>query len=371
MGCSSSQRLVVQSRASAGLRATHLIRAAAGPGRAGVACLDGKTGRTLWLSDCRMRRPAIRFGITGGCSCSRSGWPGGQFASPLCLVELNPETGDVLFQQQLSGDGGARELPGECQASWAGNRLVVLVAGSVICADLQGRIVWLRQETALPYTIDPAFIQQHCQPAIESDGRLFVQQPGSCVIDCLALETGQRGWRRGILGLKWMVDLPDDRLLARTMRGLVALSKATGEVLWQREFPDMLSPLARTSSGLILCARQAVVDGKPQVVFLWIDPASGQTRAHGLMPLDKSQPILFGPIATAAIERGAALATACGAIPPRRKTISRSLNCAPASPPWTTRGRDWTIRRFPFSRARDNDCFCSAIALSSASRASL
>ena len=59
----------------------------------------------------------------------------------------------------------------------------------------------------------------------------------------------------------------------------------------------MLSALARTSSGLILCARQAF-DDKPRLVFLWIDPATGQTRAHGLTPLEKNQPVLFGPIAT-------------------------------------------------------------------------
>ena len=82
------------------------------------------------------------------------------------------------------------------------------MAGSVLSTDLQGRIVWLRQETALPYTADPAFIHQHCQPAINADGRLFVQQPGSCAIDCLALETGQRRWRRGIIGLQRIVDLP-------------------------------------------------------------------------------------------------------------------------------------------------------------------
>ena len=52
------------------------IRAAATPDRAGVACLDGKTGRKLWLRDCGGdRRPAIRSGIAGGCSCSRSGRP--------------------------------------------------------------------------------------------------------------------------------------------------------------------------------------------------------------------------------------------------------------------------------------------------------
>ena len=59
----------------------------------------------------------------------------------------------------------------------------------------------------------------------------------------------------------------------------------------------MLSALARTTSGLILAARQAIVGNKPHLVFLWIDAATGQTRAHGLVPLEKNQPIFFGPMA--------------------------------------------------------------------------
>jgi hypothetical protein len=174
----------------------------------------------------------------------------------------------------------------------------VLVAGSVISTDLQARIIWLRQATSLPSAINPAFVHQDCQPPIESDGRLLVQQPGSCVIDCLALETGQRHWRRGIIGLERIVDLPDDRVLAKTARGLVALNKTTGEVLWQREFPGMLSALARTPSAGILCARQAMIGDKPHLVFLWINSATGQTQAYGSVPLEKNQPIHFGPFAS-------------------------------------------------------------------------
>ena len=122
----------------------------------------------LWQADCGGdggQRSAVGrgrlFALTMGPA-------GGQFAWPLCLVELHPQTGDVLSRQQILEIGRARELPGECQASWAGNRARRAGGGSVIAIDLQGRNLWLRQETALPFAIDPAFIQQHCQPAIES-----------------------------------------------------------------------------------------------------------------------------------------------------------------------------------------------------------
>ena len=214
------------------------IRAAAAPDRTGVACLDGKTGRKLWLGDCGGTAASDPLWYRGRLFVLTIGPAGGQFVSPLCLVELHPETGDVLSRQQIletaERETAARRMPGllgrqSARRAGGGQRDLHRPARADRLAP-PGNDSALSQST-------PRFIQQHCQPAIESDGRLFVQQPGSCAIDCLALETGQRRWRRGIIGLQRIVDLPDDRLLARTARGLVALNKTTGEVLWQREFP--------------------------------------------------------------------------------------------------------------------------------------
>ena len=272
------------------------VRTAVAGDRAGVACLDGKTGRNLWLRDCGGTAACDPLWYRGRLFVLTIGPAGEQVVAPLCLVELHPETGEVISRRQILEINEREKLPSECQASWAGNRLVALVAGCVLSIDMQGRIAWLRQETTLPSAIDPAFAQQRCQPAIESGGWLFVQQPGSCAIDCLAQETGRLRWRRGIIGLQSIADLSGNRLLARTARGLVAMSKTTGEVLWQCESPSMLSAFAHTTSGLILGAAPATIGGKPQLVFLGIDPALGQARARGAVPLEKNQPILFGPV---------------------------------------------------------------------------
>jgi len=272
------------------------IRASATPDRTGLACLDARTGRRLWLCDLGGTAASDPLWYRGRLHLLTIGPAVGQFVSPLSLAQVDPETGDVLSRRQIVDTAQRDSWPCECQASWAANRLIVLLAGSVISTDLQGRISWLRQETTLPYNVEPVFIHQYCEPAIESDGRLFVRQPGSCTIDCLALDTGRRCWQRGILGLQRMVDLSAGRLLAATARGLVALNKTNGEVLWQCEFPGMLSALARTSSGLVLGARQATIDNKPHLVILWIDAATGEIRAHGPLPLEKNQPCFFGPI---------------------------------------------------------------------------
>jgi outer membrane protein assembly factor BamB len=224
---------------------------------------------------------------------------GGEFAAPLRLVELHPETGDVLARQLILDTTPRENSALECQAVFADHRLIVMLAGNIIAVDLQGRIAWLRAENCLPDAVDPVFAQQHCQPAIVSEGRLFIQQPGNCAIDCLDVDTGERRWRRAIVGLQQIFNLSEDRLLARTARGMVAVKKSTGEVLWQREFPGLLAALARTSSGMILGARQASIANKPQLQFLWIESTTGRTRAYSLTPLEQNQSVFFGPIAAA------------------------------------------------------------------------
>ena len=272
------------------------LRAAVGGDRAGVVCLDGGTGRNLWLRDCGGTAACNPLWCRGRLFVLTIGSAGERFVAPLCLVELDPETGDVISRRQILEINDREKLPSECQVSWAGNRLIVLAAGCVISTDLQGRIIWLRQDATLPYAINPVAVPQNWPPVIESEGRLFVEQPGSWTIDCLASETGQRRWRRSIIGLQSIADLTDNRLLAKTARGLVALNKTTGDVVWQCESPGMLSAFARTTSGLILGARQATVGVKPHLVFFGIDPAMGRTRAHDAVPLEKNQPVLFGPI---------------------------------------------------------------------------
>ena len=129
-----SQRLVARPRAAAGLRADESTSAPPrSADRAGVVCLDGKTGRNLWLRDCGGTAASDPLWYRGRLFVFTIGPAGEQFVAPLCLVELHPETGDVLSRQQIWRPTEREKLPGECQASWAGNRLVVLVAGSVIC----------------------------------------------------------------------------------------------------------------------------------------------------------------------------------------------------------------------------------------------
>jgi hypothetical protein len=186
-------------------------------------------------------------------------------------------------------------VAGQCEVACTRDRLVALMAGDVLCVDFRGRMVWLRQRSPLDYQIDPGIPRQRLQPAIISAGRVFLQQPGSCFIECLTLETGERSWQRGLVGLQSVAELPD-KLLARTDWGLVALSKETGDVLWQRAVPNLLAADARTRSGLVVAARQIERGDKSQIEFRWLDSANGRWLGRSTLPLTDKRPVHFGPL---------------------------------------------------------------------------
>jgi outer membrane protein assembly factor BamB len=217
-------------------------------------------------------------------------------------VELNPESGEVLSQRHFgevtrgTDPWAPSARPPEYQSIWVGDRLVMLFSGAVLCLDLQGRVQWLRNSAAIPPEIDPTSLSQLCQPPRESGGRLYLQQQGSCAVECVEVQTGQLVWRRGVVGLQQILDLKDDRLLVRSAYGLAALRAATGQILWRRELPGILSAVAQNAAGRIFCTRQIMQGDKSQLALLWIDGATGETKAHSLLPLTSRDPLMLGPI---------------------------------------------------------------------------
>jgi outer membrane protein assembly factor BamB len=280
-------------------------RSMTAPGKYGIVCLDKKTGRGLWRRDCGDNAagdPQLFQGRLYVLTLASGSGAGGIFYSFLCLVELDAESGEVLSRSRLAevsreaSEPSATSKPPECQSMWVGNRLVVAFSGAVLCLDLRERVQWLRTSEAIPAEIDPAFHFQLRQMPRESGGRLYLQQPGNCAVQCLQAETGELVWRRGVVGLRRIVDLDNTRLLVQTAHGLTALRAATGEILWRRDLPGLLSAAARNAAGQLLCARQIVQADNSQLALLWIDAATGQTKAHSLLPLASRDPLALGPI---------------------------------------------------------------------------
>ncbi len=125
------------------------------------------------------RSPAIRLPTADASSCSPSGRPTSSSLRRCASWNSFPKPAASSPAGRSWRPPRPRCPPANARPPGPATDWFVLIAGNVICTDLQGRIIWLRQETTIPNAIDPAFVQQHCRPAIDSDGWLFVAQPGS------------------------------------------------------------------------------------------------------------------------------------------------------------------------------------------------
>jgi len=275
----------------------------------GVVCFDLKTGRALWRSDCGQNVVADPFLVHGRlftlmvrASLEQSGL----FSSLLSLVELNPETGELLESGSLCLLSERVNMPHECLTAWIGNRLVITISGAVICCDLQGTIQWQRSSRSLPLDVDPNFDQQEILPPIAANGRLFLQQPGNGAVECLAPETGAVVWRRGVIGLQRIVTVVGDRVIVKAAQGVLALDAATGKILWRRDLSAMLSAIAIASGdgkagdkNALLCSRQVTLPDKMLIEFSWLDLATGDIKSQTSLTQTTREAIVLGPMVAA------------------------------------------------------------------------
>ena len=263
------------------LTADRIYVRAAGSERSGLRCLDRRpAGQVLWTC------------ISAGAVVSDPLWYRGRlfvltvtpaandFLASVNMVEIQPESGEVLARHKMIETVETVRLPVECQAAWVGNRLVAVMSGSVVCADLQGRVLWLRQSAYLPYEIESSFAAQQAQPPLAAAGRLYIQQPGSSSIDCLSADTGELLWQRPLLGLRRIFDLRDGQLVAVTSYGLAAINIKNGSFLWQRDLAGTLQCFCEN-------ARQATffAHSKSIAITSFISISFGSTpKPDGRMP---------------------------------------------------------------------------------------
>jgi outer membrane protein assembly factor BamB len=225
----------------------------------------------------------------------------GQMEAPLLLVELDRQRGDVIASRllfDLRAEWAAEQL---CQAATVGDRLVGTLGGVTFCLDAQQQLAWLRSAPAIPPALGVAAGEQYPQPPLAVGNRLYVAQPGVPNVECIELDTGRLVWRRGMVGLRRILDATADRLFLETTAGLEAFQAETGKPLWRREFRSLLNGFARPGPGLLLCADREMLDGGQTCpALLWLDAATGETKSRQVLSNLRSRQALLGPIVPAA-----------------------------------------------------------------------
>jgi len=190
-----------------------------------------------------------------------------------------------------------------CRAVLADHLIVATVGGTVLCCDLAGRVQWIRRQIfvtppeSISHRLDWLH-QAHNGPLVDGD-RVYATQPGVWGVECLDLHTGHLHWRTALPDLVCLAGSVDDRLIAETTGGLVALDPESGKIVWQCEVPDRLDFRVCGGPEWLCCAAAEPVekDQPRRAVLVWIDPAEGTTLAETALDLPGTQYPLAGPVA--------------------------------------------------------------------------
>ncbi|HEX3998234.1 MAG TPA: PQQ-binding-like beta-propeller repeat protein [Pirellulales bacterium] len=224
----------------------------------------------------------------------------------LSLTVFDPADGSVRRSQPIASMQQAWWSQRTCQLTQAGDNLVAVLCGAVVCCDLSGRPRWTRRQEWLSPTEDHDWGRQSQTPPLVAGSKLLVTQPGVMAVECLDLDRGSLVWRTAMPGIHRAIGLVGDRLLAETDYGIAALSVAKGDLLWYHPAADLLDGQLCGGPGQFVYTCRQPAPGNPnqsRPLMVWLNVADGKEVArHALDTLRQDHP-MFGPFAAVAGDR--------------------------------------------------------------------
>lgn len=248
-----------------------------------LVCLERKNGNVLWQN--RLGLVVISDPIWDQQQLRVLTLNRGEQESQIVLTTLDPATGAAVEQHPLLSVCSVWDDHRTAEIVQDGERIYGVLTGLAFCANVRGRLEWVRKQTWLAARAENDWGQQAMQPPLLHQGRLYLQQPGVKAIECLDPATGRLLWRSVLPGVRRMLGIQDDRLLVQDDAGIVALGCQNGDFLWSAQCPNLLDGYALASSGpLWLVDLQRGQENKWTPELLWLDPATGQEL--GRQPLN-------------------------------------------------------------------------------------
>lgn len=201
--------------------------------------------------------------------------------SLLQLTSFDAESGDVVAQRPLLRFRDAWHTAISCRATWIDDRLVATLGGVTLCADIGGRVAWVRKHRWTPPGGDSNWTRLlHPAPQL-AGSRVLVAQPGVHAIHCLDIETGSLVWERDLPDLRRVIGLTHDRLIVQSDRELIALGLEDGGNAWTRSVEEPLEAFLCGGAGGLICGRwERVDDRRWQPVLVRLDPVAGTIVAE-------------------------------------------------------------------------------------------
>ncbi len=251
-----------------------------------LVCLDAASGKPVWSGEAAGSAISNVLLIGQNLFAITARQPfNGQL--DVALVGFDPGTGQVRSQAALADFHDYCNRVLHCRAVAVADKVIASLGGTVICAELPGRVRWLRRQLFAPppYAASPdeakrslLWHQQMPSPPLVSDGRVYVTQPGVWAVECLNVDNGRLIWRQPLPEITALAGRIEKRLIVGTTGGLLALDTETGKVLWRRDISYRLDPIVCGRPGGILCVRLEVPDDEDPLtrpVLVWLDPQSG------------------------------------------------------------------------------------------------
>lgn len=277
-----------------------VARQAVGEGLS-LVCLDKKTGDQRWLfeppKDSELASDPISaidklyvFTVTK---------PDAQ-GSILRLASLDPETGELLSQNDILRLGPVWHVRHCCEIAALDDAFVAALGGVLVCCDLNGNVRWIRKQVALPPDEEPDWIQQYFDPPLLHAHRLLVAQPGVRSLEYIDPVTGRLLWQSLILNIRRLLGVVGDNVIVMTDDGLEGHSLATGKRVWRHSATGLTTAQLCGGDGGVAYVKSQVGGDRAKSATLrmtWLDPRTGEaTAATTLKKIDGSD-LRFGPFA--------------------------------------------------------------------------
>lgn len=220
----------------------------------------------------------------------------------LSLVNLDVQSGRLRSRTVLAEfyDLWRRRLP--FQATVAGNTIVAVGGGSVLCCDALGNVHWVRRQIWAPppegdYAQAQPWFEQCYGPPLIDAGRLYAAQPGTWCLECIDRKTGRLRWRESVLGLTRIVGLAHGRLIVETSDGLLALDADLGKIHWHHAADGLQHARIAGPEQTVFYVQLTRVEGAgPQLTLVWVDADSGQLRQKAPWDVPADAEPLCGPL---------------------------------------------------------------------------
>lgn len=194
------------------------------------------------------------------------------------LTDFGLRSGMVQNQFPIARLRDQWQLQVPARATFAEGVILATIGGAVFGVEPSGATRWIRESEQQPDSNFAQWPPLGLTAPVARQGKVFLTQPPSSRVECLAIETGARVWSVSTGPSTRILGLAKDALLLETGYGILAVDPSSGVTKWQRDVNELLAaPLFLDSETFVFARRTRNEDGFCYPQFIWIDAETGES----------------------------------------------------------------------------------------------